>query len=125
MAEESPRPSPSAPASPSARVPMTTVLAFGGPVFALSGTLFFVQFFFLKFATDVLLIAPALVGTLFALGRGWDAVSDPIVGAWSDRTRTRLGRRRPWMLAALPALALTCSPSTTFGHLGGLIVSGA
>ena len=54
---------------------MTTVLAFGGPVFALSGTLFFVQFFFLKFATDVLLIAPAVVGTLFALGRAWDAIT--------------------------------------------------
>ena len=107
----SPPPATRAPRSarepPATRVPMTTALAFGGPIFALSSTLFFVQFFFLKFATDVLLIAPVLVGTLFALGRGWDAISDPIVGAWSDRTRTRLGRRRPWMLAALPALALT------------------
>ncbi len=94
-------------APPATRVPLTTVLAFGGPLFALSSTLFFVQFFFLKFATDVLLIAPVVVGTLFALGRVWDAVSDPIVGTWSDRTRLRLGRRRPWMLAALPVLALT------------------
>jgi GPH family glycoside/pentoside/hexuronide:cation symporter len=88
-------------------VPLSTALAFGAPIFALSSTLFFVQFFFLKYATDVLLIAPATIGVLFALGRAWDAFSDPIVGAWSDRTRTRLGRRRPWMLAALPALAIT------------------
>lgn len=33
-----------------------------------------------------------------------DAVTDPLVGRWSDRTRTRLGRRRPWLLAlSVPA----------------------
>ncbi|UCE85979.1 MAG: MFS transporter [Deltaproteobacteria bacterium] len=89
------------------RVPLRIVLAYGPPIFGLSALLFFVQFFFLKFATDVLLLAPATVGVIFALGRAWDAVSDPIAGTWSDRTRTRLGRRRPWMLAAIPVLGLT------------------
>ncbi len=88
------------------RVPLGVVLAYGTPILGLSAQLFFVQFFFLKFATDVLLIAPATVGVIFALGRVWDAVSDPIVGTWSDRTRTRLGRRRPWMLAAIPVLGI-------------------
>ncbi len=91
------------------RVPLVVVLAYGPPVFALSGSLFFVQFYFLKFATDVLLLAPAVVGVIFALGRAWDAVSDPIVGAWSDRTRSRWGRRRPWMLVAIPLLVLSFS----------------
>jgi GPH family glycoside/pentoside/hexuronide:cation symporter len=68
---------------------------------------FFVQFFFLNFATDVLLMAPATVGVIFALGRLWDAVSDPVVGTWSDRTRTSLGRRRPWMLVGVPLLIVT------------------
>ena len=89
------------------RVSLATVLAYAPPVCALSSGLFFVQFFFLKFATDVLLMAPIAAGLLFALGRAWDAISDPIVGTWSDRTRTRLGRRRPWMLGAIPALAVT------------------
>ncbi len=98
-----------APAAPesAARVPLGTVLSYGLPVIALSAPLFFVQFFFLNFATDVLLMSPLVVSVVFALGRAWDAVSDPIVGGWSDRTRTRLGRRRPWMLAAIPLLALT------------------
>ena len=94
------------PASP-ARVPFATVASWGMPIFALSSTLFFLQFFFLKFATDVLLIAPVVVGVLFSAGRLWDAVSDPIVGTWSDRTRSRYGRRRPWMMAAIPLLAAT------------------
>ncbi|MGH0035056.1 MAG: MFS transporter [Myxococcota bacterium] len=88
------------------RVPLSSLVAYGPPVFALSSLLFFVQFYFLKFATDVLLLAPAAVGVVFALGRVWDAVSDPIVGTWSDRTRTRFGRRRPWMMAGVPLLAL-------------------
>ena len=88
------------------RVPLGTLLSWGPPVIGLSAALFFVQFFFMKFATDVLLIEPVVVGLLFAGGRLWDAFSDPLVGTLSDRTRTRLGRRRPWMFAAVPLLVL-------------------
>ena len=91
---------------PNDRVPLGTLLSWGPPVIGLSSALFFLQFFFLNFATDVLLIAPAIVGGLFAAGRLWDAISDPIVGTRSDRTQTRLGRRRPWMLAGVPLLLL-------------------
>ena len=65
------------------RVPLRTLLSYGLPIFGLSGLLFFIQFFFLKFATDVLLLAPATVGVIFALGRAWDALSDPILGSGS------------------------------------------
>jgi len=75
------------------------------PATAFSFYLFFTQFYFLKFATDVLLAAPAAMGLLFGAGRLWDAVSDPLVGHWSDRTRRPGGRRRPWMLAGIPLLA--------------------
>jgi len=37
------------------------------------------------------------IGLIFLLGRLWDAINDPIIGALSDRTRTRFGRRRPWI----------------------------
>lgn len=87
-------------------VPLRRLLAFGGPVVGASYTLFFVQFYLLKYATDVLFLAPAAVGTLFALGKLWDAVSDPLVGSWSDRSRFRLGRRRPFLWASLPLLVL-------------------
>ncbi len=83
-----------------------TLLAYGGPLFALAYLLFFVQFYFLKFATDVLLLPPLAVGVLFAVAKGWDAASNPLIGSWSDRTRTRLGRRRPFLFAALPLLAI-------------------
>jgi len=41
----------------------------------------------------------ATVGMVFLAARLWDAVSDPLIGLLSDRTRTRYGRRRPWIAA--------------------------
>ncbi|MEX2208553.1 MAG: MFS transporter [Myxococcota bacterium] len=91
----------------SRRLPLATLLSYAPPAFALGAPLFFVQFFFLKFSTDVLLLAPATIGAIFAVSRLWDAALDPIIGTWSDRTRTRYGRRRPFMLAAIPLAAVT------------------
>jgi Na+/melibiose symporter-like transporter len=91
-------------------IPFSRLLAYGGPMLGLSYLLFFVQFYFLNFATDVLLLAPGVVGVLFAIAKLWNAVADPLVGSWSDRTRSRLGRRRPYLFAALPLLALGFAP---------------
>ena len=48
----------------------------------------------------------AAVGTIWLLTRLFDAVSDPVVGWLSDRTKTRWGRRKIWMLLAVPILML-------------------
>jgi glycoside/pentoside/hexuronide:cation symporter, GPH family len=63
-----------------------------------------VQFFILFYYTDVALINPTTAGTALLAGKlTWDAVNDPIFGYLSDRTRSRLGRRRIYMFAgALP-----------------------
>lgn len=50
------------------------------------------------YATDELLIAPAVVGTLFALARLYDGVTDVLLGWWSDRCSGEAGRRRPFVL---------------------------
>ena len=41
----------------------------------------------------------AAVGIVFALARMWDAVIDPLIGYWSDKTGGRFGRRKPWLVA--------------------------
>ena len=70
--------------------------------------------YYMKFSTDTLFLAPAVVGTIFGLGRLWDAVTDPLVGYLSDITRHLMGRRRPWLLfSAIPiglAFVATFSP---------------
>lgn len=50
------------------------------------------------FYTDVYGIEAAAAGTLMIAVRFFDAITDPIMGAIADRTRTRWGRYRPWML---------------------------
>ncbi|MDZ4381701.1 MAG: MFS transporter [Parvibaculum sp.] len=44
------------------------------------------------------------VGLILMLARISDVVTDPLIGRLSDRTRTRFGRRRPWVLAGVPVM---------------------
>jgi len=52
----------------------------------------------LRYLTDVVGLAAATAGLLISVSKIYDAVSDPIMGSISDRTRSRAGRRRPYLL---------------------------
>jgi GPH family glycoside/pentoside/hexuronide:cation symporter len=59
--------------------------------------------FLLNFYTDTVGLAPAAVGTMILLTRSGDTVADPIMGMLADRTKSRFGKFRPWLLwMALP-----------------------
>ena len=62
--------------------------------------------FLLIYYSQVLGLAPSLAGLALALALIVDAISDPLVGLWSDRTRSRIGRRHPFLLASLLPMAL-------------------
>ena len=56
-----------------------------------------------NFYTDVMGIAAATAGIIILVARLWDAFFDPLMGVLADRTRSRWGRFRPWILfTALP-----------------------
>ncbi len=57
-----------------------------------------VAFFMLFFYSDVAHIDPAVVGTMLLLGKIWDAINDPLFGWISDRTKSRYGRRKIYLL---------------------------
>jgi glycoside/pentoside/hexuronide:cation symporter, GPH family len=54
--------------------------------------------FLLFFLTDILKVEPALAGMALLIPKLWDVISDPVMGGISDMTRSRIGRRRPYLL---------------------------
>ena len=66
-----------------------------------------IQFFLNKFFTDVALISPALVGGALLIGKIWDAINDPLFGWLTDRTKSKLGKRRVYMLFGAIPLGLS------------------
>ena len=58
---------------------------YGGGAFMIVGMLF------LFYLTEVVGLSPALAGLVFGIGKVWDAVSDPLMGYLSDRTKSRFG----------------------------------
>ncbi|MFW5710968.1 MAG: MFS transporter [Spirochaetota bacterium] len=62
-----------------------------------------VALYLLFYFTDVMMIDAAVAGSLFLVAKLWDAVSDPLMGNLSDRTRTRYGAKRVYLLiGAIP-----------------------
>ena len=66
-----------------------------------------IQFFLMIFYTDGVLIAPALASSALLVGKIWDAVNDPLFGWLSDRTTSRFGKRRVYMIFGALPLAVT------------------
>jgi glycoside/pentoside/hexuronide:cation symporter, GPH family len=62
-----------------------------------------IQFFLMKFYTDGALILPSLAGNALLIGKLWDAINDPLFGWLTDRTKSRFGKRRVFMIfGAIP-----------------------
>ena len=84
----------------------STKIIYGAGDLGFSLTSTIIGAYFLFFLTDVVGIQPAVAGIAILVGRTWDYINDPIIGHISDRTRSRWGRRRPFLLfGALPFAA--------------------
>jgi GPH family glycoside/pentoside/hexuronide:cation symporter len=88
------------------RLGAAQIVVYSSPLLAASFIGSLSSTYYVKYGTDVLLMAPATIATLWGLARLIEAFSDPLVGYLSDRTRHRMGRRRSWMLLSMPALCL-------------------
>ncbi len=103
------------------RVPLKVKLGFG--VGDVGGNLFItvMGFYLLYYLTDALKIAAGLAGTALLISRIVDALNDPLIGHWSDRTRSRWGRRRPWIfwgsIATFFTMILMFTPPPFHGQL--------
>lgn len=96
-----------------------TLIAYGCGDFASNMCWTFIGTYLSVFYTDALGIAPALASILMMSARIFDAVFDPAFGAIAERTRSRFGRFRPYILFGAPVLAiLTVICFTQFGNGG-------
>src|SRR5512137_1894394 len=87
-----------------------------------------VGFWLLFFYTDVYRIPAAAAGTIMMVARFWDMAIDPVIGIVSDRTHSRWGKFRPYILfGAVPYAVLSILTFTTpnFGETGKIIYAGA
>jgi oligogalacturonide transporter len=71
------------------------------------GSAVVISFYYLIFLTDVVGISPALAGTVILISKIYDSITDPFEGLIADRTRTRFGRRRPYLMAGIPLVFLS------------------
>jgi len=86
-----------------------------------------VGFWLLFFYTDVYGISAAAAGTIMLVARFWDMAIDPVIGIVSDRTNTRWGKFRPYILfGAVPYAVLAILTFTTpnFGEAGKILYAG-
>ena len=88
------------------KVPFISKLAYGMGDVGCNFSWMFVGNFLMIFYTDVFGISMSAVAALMLFSRFWDAINDPIVGGLTDRTNTRWGRYRPWLLIAAPLTAV-------------------
>ena len=91
----------------SKRVPLSQKIAYSSPAFALAVVGIPVYVYIPKFYTDVVGLNIALLGTLLFGVRIFDAVTDPLFGYVSDRTKTAFGRRRPYIAVGSIFVALS------------------
>ncbi|MDR3510575.1 MAG: MFS transporter [Caulobacteraceae bacterium] len=99
-----------------ARVPAWRLLAFSLITLPIAGAGLPLAVYLPAYYAQEAGLGLTVVGLVFMVGRLWDAASDPLIGLLSDRTRTRFGRRRPWIaggavLFGLAAAALFFPPA--------------
>ena len=91
------------------KVPLISKIAYGMGDVGCNFSWMFVGNFLMIFYTDVFGIGMSAVAGLMLFSRFWDAVNDPVIGGLTDKTKSRWGRYRPWLLFAAPITAVILS----------------
>lgn len=89
------------------KVPGSTKLLFALPSFVGAAMTIPVLVHMQPFYSDVVLLPVGYIALAIAVARSLDALTDPLIGWWSDRTETRFGRRKPWIVAGVAACAVS------------------
>ncbi|MCP4750483.1 MAG: MFS transporter [Proteobacteria bacterium] len=100
------------------KVPVKEKISYGLGAMACNLVFNMTILYLLYYYTDVFGLAAAAVGTLFLVARIWDAVNDPIMGLIVDRTHTRWGQFRPYLIMGTIPMAIAMVLTFTTPDLG-------
>ncbi len=89
------------------KLPLRVKMSYGAPSFAGAGMAIPIAIHLTIFYSDVILVPLGIIAIVKALARAMDALTDPLMGWITDSTRSRWGRRRPWILIGAPLAALS------------------
>jgi Na+/melibiose symporter-like transporter len=92
--------------NPSNPLSARRLLAYAAPTVALQSMMVPLLMYLPPTYSQITGMSLALVGIMFALGRAFEAISDPLIGALSDRSRHPFGKRRIWMAIGVPIAIL-------------------
>ncbi len=84
------------------QVPGPVKVGYASGEMGIAAAEFFVRVYLLQLYVDKLGLSASAAGVALALAVVWDAVTDPVMGEISDRTRLRWGRRRSWIAVGAP-----------------------
>jgi len=84
-----------------------TIAAFAAPAVPTSALGLPLVVYLPPFYAEEMGLGLAMVGTIFMITRFWDVFTDPVLGILSDKIKTRLGRRRHWIILSVPILMLS------------------
>ncbi len=87
-------------------IPFSMKFGYGTGDFAVNVAYQVCALYLIYFFTDVFMISAVSAGTIFMVSKLWDAVSDPVVGVITDHTRTKWGKKRPYLLFGAIPLSL-------------------
>jgi Na+/melibiose symporter-like transporter len=93
-------------ATPADRLKLSTLLLFAAPNLPLAIMHMPVYMVLPAYYAKNTQITLAAIGTVLLLGRLYDAITDPLLGLLSDRTHTRIGGRKPWILVGIPVACI-------------------
>ncbi len=91
------------------RLPIKSKLAYSSASIGDAASYCIVGTFLMFFLTTVVHINPAVAGTIIGLGSMWDAIWSLLIGFWSDRNTSKMGRRRPFILIGGTLIMICCS----------------
>ena len=111
--------------SAEAPLPLGKIAGWSASSIGLTAMAFVNSLYLFKYCTDELYIPLGMMGVLYGVSRIWDAITDPLVGRMSDRTNSRLGRRRSWIFASIPvvgiAFVMLWAPPSTLSDMALIV----